>query len=48
LEFAASAGVTYRIEKAESAPQGKFSPIGGQPATHAKKLGTVSIGIDRP
>jgi hypothetical protein len=48
LEFAAKAGATYRIERAEDAVQDSFAPIDGQAATSAKKLGSVRIGIDRP
>jgi hypothetical protein len=48
LEFAAKAGVTYCLERAGDAVPGGFAPIDGQPATSAKKLGPVRIGLDRP
>ena len=48
LMFAAKADVMYRIERAGSEAGSRFASIDGEPATDAKKLGLVQIGISRP
>ncbi len=47
LEFAARAGVTYRVEGAPALREEGFVPVGGDVATSPKYLGKVQIGLER-
>jgi alpha-L-fucosidase 2 len=46
IHFLAKPGVTYRVERESDSPPHAFAPVVGQPATSARKLGSVQIGLE--
>jgi hypothetical protein len=46
IRFQARAGKTYLVERETDTPGRKFSPVEGKPATAARKLGKVMIGLE--
>jgi hypothetical protein len=46
LQFAAKAGATYRIVRVTDTQTRAFAPVDGKPATSARKLGPVQIGLE--
>lgn len=46
VHFQARAGVTYKVERKSAMQDRSFVPIEGKPATTARKLGPVQIGLE--
>jgi alpha-L-fucosidase 2 len=46
VQFAAQAGTTYRIDRESDTENHPFAPIAGTPASSARKMGSVQIGLE--